>query len=55
MRLLTSLKKKIIDKLKYELGVTRLEEENESLYFLLNNCLDITKMPPTKDLDLRCY
>ncbi len=53
MRLLTSLKKKIIDKLKYELGVTRLEEENESLYFLLNNCLDITKMPPTKDLDLR--
>ncbi len=53
MSILSKCKRKIVNKIKYELGITRLQEENESFYFLLNNCLDITKMPPTKDPDLR--
>lgn len=53
MSILSKFKRKVVNKIKYELGITRLQEENESFYFLLNNCLDITKMPPTKDPDLR--
>jgi lipopolysaccharide cholinephosphotransferase len=48
-----SIKKRIIDKLRYELGITKLEQEKESLYFLLNNCIDITRIPPTKNYNLR--
>lgn len=48
-----TIKEKIISKLRFELGITKLEEEKESLFYLFNNCLDITKMPPTKDPDLR--
>lgn len=47
------IKKLIIEKIKYELGITKIERENESFHFLLNYCLDITKIPPTKDEDLR--
>ncbi len=53
MSIISKYKRKIISKIKYELGITRLQEENESFYFLLNNCIDITKIPPTKDPDLR--
>lgn len=47
------LKKRIIDKLKYECGITKLEEDYDSLYFLLNNVIDITKLPEAKDKNLR--
>ena len=53
MSIISKCKSKIVSKIKYELGITRLQEENESFYFLLNNCLDITKLPTTKDPDLR--
>ena len=47
------IKKKIIQKLKYELGINELEAENKSLLYVLNHCIDLTKIPPTKDKDLR--
>ena len=47
------IKKRIIQKIKFELGLNLLEEENKSLHHLLNYCIDITKIPPTKDEDLR--
>lgn len=43
----------IRNKIKYELGINKLEQEYESLYFLLNNVIDITKLPEAKDKDLR--
>ena len=48
-----SIKKKIIQKLKYELGINELVEENKSLLYVLNHCIDLTKIPPTRDNDLR--
>ena len=44
---------RIKQRIKYDLGITKLEEENKSLLFLFNNCIDITKLPKTKDPDLR--
>lgn len=47
------IKNRIVQKVKFELGLNRLEEENKSLLHLFNYCIDITKIPPTKDQDLR--
>lgn len=49
------VKNKIIAKLKYELGIQRLEEEYESLYFLFNNCIDIRHLPEARDKDKRLF
>lgn len=49
MRLIEKIKAKV----KYELGIDKIERNYESLYFLMNNCIDITKLPETKDKDLR--
>lgn len=38
---------------RYKLGITDIERQNESLYYLLNNSIDITKIPKTNDYDLR--
>ena len=43
----------IKESLKNKLGILELERKNDNLYFLINNCIDITKLPPTKDSDLR--
>lgn len=48
-----SIIKRIKQKLKYELGINVLEEENASLLYILNHCIDITKLTPTRDPDLR--
>lgn len=50
---MTNIKKRIIQKLKYELGLNELEAEIRSLLFVLNHCVDITKIPPTRDPELR--
>lgn len=50
---MNSIKTKIIQKLKYELGINELEAENKSLLYVLNHSIDLTKIPPTKDKDLR--
>lgn len=48
-----NLKKRIIQKIKYELGLNELEAETKSLLFILNHCVDITQIPPTRDQELR--
>lgn len=35
--------------LKRKLGITRLEDENNTLFYLLNNYVDIQNLPPLKD------
>ena len=47
------LSKAIILSIKNKLGILDLEKERDSIFFLLDNCIDITKLPPTKDPDLR--
>lgn len=39
--------------LKYRLGILQLEEEVESIQYILNNAIDITKIPPTRNPRLR--
>ena len=49
----TGFGKAIVESIKNRLGILELERERDSIFFLLNNCIDITKLPPTKDPDLR--
>ncbi len=53
MRIISRLKKLLRAKIRYELGIDKLERNNESLFFLFNNVLDITQIPKTKDINLR--
>lgn len=48
-----NLKKRIVQKIKYELGIDKLERANESLLYVLNHSIDITKLPPVRDSELR--
>lgn len=50
---LSKLGERLKNKLRYELGINCLENNYESLFFLFNSALDITQLPPTKNLDLR--
>ncbi len=43
----------LLQSLKNKLGILELERERDTLFFLLNNCIDITKLPPARDEDLR--
>lgn len=39
--------------IQHAIGLGRIQEEVDSLYYFLNNYCDITKIPPTKDESLR--
>lgn len=41
------------NKIRSELGVSKMEDEINSIHFLLNNVLDIRGLPNTKDVNLR--
>lgn len=49
----SKLLQRIKAKIRLVLGVTALEEKYESLYFLLNNVIDITQLPKTRNKNLR--
>ena len=48
-----NLKKRLIQKIKYELGIDELEIETDSLLYVLNHCIDLTKIPPSHNANLR--
>ncbi|WP_455541584.1 LicD family protein [Prevotella fusca] len=49
----STISRRIKEKIKYELGISQLIEQYESLYYILNNAIDITLLPKTKNVDLR--
>lgn len=47
------VKKKIRSSLRYRLGIDELKEQVDTLFYFLNEYVDITSIPPAKNEDLR--
>ena len=47
------IKQIIRNGIQYAIGLGTIQEEIDSLYYYLNSYCDITKIPPTKDINLR--